>query len=411
MKYHKFVKCFLSLFLMFIVFGATNVNAAVSEGYSNICKYDYRVKVGEKSKKGTLSVYPKGDKAEKLKDVNDIKFEVKLGGNVLNGNINAYYISGDEEEEFRDSGVFVVSDGNLYCPTEVYVCNVSMVTGQVHGMPYDMTAAHSFVNLTEDECKKKNKELGYDEKRISYVKLTSLDTSGVAKPYVTKASSTSHIRTCDASKTSEVNKKITEIESKYKTADYATLSSYYTDVTNLNNDVANSKVILCDSSLNDKLIKMASKDGVLNKRANELNLDPSQKQELNSKINQEATAAEKASRLVNINHSVGIDLSKSKDTYTCSGLIDENLKEVLQLALKIIRIVAPILLIIFTTVDFSQAVISQDKDIMKKAVSKVIKRAIAAIAVFFIPLLVSLLLNMPGVSDYTSTDPSCGIVE
>ena len=92
-------------------------------------------------------------------------------------------------------------------------------------------------------------------------------------------------------------------------------------------------------------------------------------------------------------------------------MIDEDLKEVLQLALKIIRIVAPILLIIFTTVDFSQAVISQDKDIMKKAVSKVIKRAIAAIAVFFIPLLVSLLLNMPGVSDYTSTDPSCGIVE
>ena len=92
-------------------------------------------------------------------------------------------------------------------------------------------------------------------------------------------------------------------------------------------------------------------------------------------------------------------------------MIDEDLKEVLQLALKIIRIVAPILLIIFATVDFSQAVISQDKDIMKKAVSKVIKRAIAAIAVFFIPLLVSLLLNMPGVSDYTSTDPSCGIVE
>lgn len=91
----------------------------------------------------------------------------------------------------------------------------------------------------------------------------------------------------------------------------------------------------------------------------------------------------------------------------CDSLIDENLKAVIQLVLKWVRIIAPILLIILMSVDFGQAVISQDQDAMKKATSKAVKRAIAAIALFFVPLLVSVMINWIDSSYFDKNASNC----
>ena len=91
----------------------------------------------------------------------------------------------------------------------------------------------------------------------------------------------------------------------------------------------------------------------------------------------------------------------------CGHLIDEDLKAVIQLVLKWVRIGAPILLIILMSVDFGQAVISQDQDAMKKATSKAIKRAVAAVALFFIPLLVSVMINWIDSSYFDKNASNC----
>lgn len=78
---------------------------------------------------------------------------------------------------------------------------------------------------------------------------------------------------------------------------------------------------------------------------------------------------------------------------TCEGLIDEDLKRVIDIVLNAVRIVVPILLIVLIAVDFGQVVISNDKDAMPKAISKAIKRGIAAIVIFFIPFLVDLIID------------------
>ena len=83
----------------------------------------------------------------------------------------------------------------------------------------------------------------------------------------------------------------------------------------------------------------------------------------------------------------------SDRVFTCEGLIAEELEAVLQWVLKILRIGAPILVIVLATIDFGQAVMSNDKDALNKATTKVIKRAIAAVALFLVPLLVSVAID------------------
>ena len=66
----------------------------------------------------------------------------------------------------------------------------------------------------------------------------------------------------------------------------------------------------------------------------------------------------------------------------------------------IIKIVVPIILIIMCAVDLGKQAMNPDKN---KSYLKVIKRMIAAVSVFFIPTVVTLLLDMVGTQDYTAT--------
>ena len=70
----------------------------------------------------------------------------------------------------------------------------------------------------------------------------------------------------------------------------------------------------------------------------------------------------------------------------------------------IIQIGIPILLIIMGSIDLGKAVLSSDDKEIKSATGRLVKRAIAAIAVFFVATIVSLIMGMLGSSNATDND-------
>lgn len=78
---------------------------------------------------------------------------------------------------------------------------------------------------------------------------------------------------------------------------------------------------------------------------------------------------------------------------TCEGILGEHVMEDIKTILGYARIVAPILVIILSIVDFSKAVLVGDDKELSKAVSSLVKRLIAAVAIFFVPLILSYLLD------------------
>ena len=81
------------------------------------------------------------------------------------------------------------------------------------------------------------------------------------------------------------------------------------------------------------------------------------------------------------------------DVPGCSGIgpVVQFLKKGL---LPIIQIGIPIILIVMGSVDLGKAVLSSDDKEIKGAVSKLIKRAIAAVAVFFVATIVTVVMGM-----------------
>lgn len=96
---------------------------------------------------------------------------------------------------------------------------------------------------------------------------------------------------------------------------------------------------------------------------------------------------------------------------SCNGILTPGAYQILQDALNVIRIVVPMLLIVLGSVDLGTAVVSEDKDSLKKATSRLIKRCLAAIVIFFIPLIVNVLINLVESSGGINIvdDPMCGI--
>ena len=90
----------------------------------------------------------------------------------------------------------------------------------------------------------------------------------------------------------------------------------------------------------------------------------------------------------------------------CQGLLGDDLLDLLAEIFSYVQIAAPILLIVLGSVDFAQAVFSDDKDALKKATSRFVKRAIVCVVIFFVPLILNYLLNFV---DDIGKDPLCGI--
>ena len=81
-----------------------------------------------------------------------------------------------------------------------------------------------------------------------------------------------------------------------------------------------------------------------------------------------------------------------KDTTVCSGGIAE-VVGLAKMVIKVLQLVVPIGLIIMGTVDMAKAVIAGDEKKMKEAQKPFIKRIIAAVIVFLIPIIVNMVLS------------------
>lgn len=87
-------------------------------------------------------------------------------------------------------------------------------------------------------------------------------------------------------------------------------------------------------------------------------------------------------------------IGKGNGREDCDGLLGPNVKADIEEILRYVRIIAPILVIIFGIVDFSKVVLSGDDKEMSKAVSNLVKRAIAAVAIFFAPIIIMMVIDL-----------------
>lgn len=86
------------------------------------------------------------------------------------------------------------------------------------------------------------------------------------------------------------------------------------------------------------------------------------------------------------------------DTSSCEGLLGSNVSKIIKNLFKTIQYAGPILVAIFTIMDFVKAVLSGEAEDMKKASNKLIKRLIAVVLLFFIPLICDMLLDLTGIT-------------
>lgn len=85
--------------------------------------------------------------------------------------------------------------------------------------------------------------------------------------------------------------------------------------------------------------------------------------------------------------------------YFCSNTA--NVWQIVGFVLLVFKIVIPIILIVFGMMDLGKAVVGSKDDDIKKAVRQLAMRAIAAVVIFFIPTLVSMILGL--VSNFQSS--------
>lgn len=104
------------------------------------------------------------------------------------------------------------------------------------------------------------------------------------------------------------------------------------------------------------------------------------------------------------------DLNSYNQNPDCNSLLGSTANEdsvawLLQQLLNYIKILGPILVVILSSLDFAKAIIASDDENMKKVERKLMIRLVLAIALFLIPVLVSVLLNIFGIT----TDQICGL--
>lgn len=91
-----------------------------------------------------------------------------------------------------------------------------------------------------------------------------------------------------------------------------------------------------------------------------------------------------------------VDCQSLIGTVSDDGSDNGSLAWILNKLLKYIKIIGPIIVLLLSSYEFLMAIISNNDDNMKKAQNRLIKRIILAVALFLIPSIVSLLLNIFG---------------
>ena len=72
----------------------------------------------------------------------------------------------------------------------------------------------------------------------------------------------------------------------------------------------------------------------------------------------------------------------------------ESISYMIHSILKFVRIIVPILIILLGILDFGKAVIAGKEDQMKKAQMDFVKRVVIGVAVFFVPVIVDIIMEL-----------------
>lgn len=102
-------------------------------------------------------------------------------------------------------------------------------------------------------------------------------------------------------------------------------------------------------------------------------------------------------------------LDDKGDFANCDGLLTPEGLDMIREVLNWVRILAPILLIVFVAFDFASAVVSHDNDAISKASKKIVPRMIGTALLFFVPTIIRAILNIQGIRDaiVIPDDPLC----
>ena len=98
-------------------------------------------------------------------------------------------------------------------------------------------------------------------------------------------------------------------------------------------------------------------------------------------------------------------------TQSCEGGLLGNVNDpnsvagLLQKVLNYLKIIGPFLVVVMSGIDFAKVIVTSDDDGMKKAQKKLITRLILAASLFFLPDLVTVLLNIMGIT----SNVTCGL--
>lgn len=88
------------------------------------------------------------------------------------------------------------------------------------------------------------------------------------------------------------------------------------------------------------------------------------------------------------------DPEKACEDFFGSADDEDSLRYMINTIMGYIRIIVPILIILFGTVDFAKAVIAGKEENMKKAQGDFAKRVLIGVAIFFVPLLVNVIMDL-----------------
>ncbi|MDO4375553.1 MAG: hypothetical protein Q4C33_00035 [bacterium] len=78
---------------------------------------------------------------------------------------------------------------------------------------------------------------------------------------------------------------------------------------------------------------------------------------------------------------------------SCQGLLGESTMEDLTNVFKYMKILGPVLVIIYSTIDYVTALVNKDAEEYKKVNKKLITRLILTVSLFFLPIILNLLLS------------------
>ncbi len=267
----------------------------------------------------------------------------------------------------------------LYCPEKVLVCSdVSFSNDRIY-------SRKTYVAATAEDCRKK---LNISNDKKIYTEAITLNEQKSKKTisYVYTTNNGPCIHASNDAGFAGVYQMANDLKTATVYDD-----EYASKANQIDKYVKNNKnKAFCDTEqFKDLQEAINNWNTVVSKdpSANKAQKDKAQEQAENTNKNIEEIIS-------NMQNSANISMPDDNPVQnTCEGLIDEDLKRVIDIVLNVVRIVVPILLIVLIAVDFGQVVISNDKEAMPKAVSKAIKRGIAAIVIFFIPFLIDLIID------------------